>query len=141
VASVSTRTPVSATFTGGSAPWLPSHHTGASSVSSHTTGSSTSTVQDFPNSRRGSVTAMRSDASETATGLLRNGSISPTKGMFGGTVPVNRSLSTKRAARPRPKSVSVLPMLGLSNKPGRMELLQESVGESVLRRSRAENDR
>ncbi|CAG8604377.1 4844_t:CDS:2, partial [Acaulospora colombiana] len=128
VASASTRTPVSATFSGAT-PWLPIHHTGASSVSSHTTGSSTSTIQDAPYSRPRSITAVRSNASEAALGMLnaRNGSTSPTKGMLGGTVPVNRSLSTKRASRPRPKSVSVLPMLGLSNnRTGRMDLLRET---------------
>jgi hypothetical protein len=64
----------------------------------------------------------------------RSGSVSPTKGMLGGTVPVNRTLSMKKAARPRPKSVSVLPRFGAAGMGtyGRsMELVRETTGASI----------
>jgi len=113
------RTPVSATFTGGS-PWLSSQGTGSSSVASHSTGSSTSTIGasdgHLPN----------------ALAMLNRRSASPTKGAFGGTMPVNRSLSTtKRPIRPRPKSVSVLPTLTSMGAGGRLKLVREITGTSI----------
>jgi hypothetical protein len=60
--------------------------------------------------------------------------VSPAKGMFGGTVPVNRTLSMKKPARPRPKSVSVLPRFGVAGMGtyGRsMELVRETTGVSI----------
>ncbi|KAG8788892.1 hypothetical protein FRC20_001401 [Serendipita sp. 405] len=119
--STTARTPVSATYTGSS--WVSSQFTGSSSVADHSTGSSTSTVQD-----RQPVSRPLSSVAESASSMLeRRGSISPTKGMLGGTVPVNRTLSTKRASRPRPKSVSVLPSLAaLGSRAARLGLVHES---------------
>lgn len=55
----------------------------------------------------------------------RSGTISPTKGMFGGAVPVNRTLSTRKPVRPRPKSVSVLPTIAGTGAGGRLNLSRE----------------
>lgn len=105
---------MSAVFTGGNA-WLSSQGTG-SSVASHSTGSSTSTV-----------------GPTDAQAILnrRNSNASPTKGMLGGTVPVNRTLSTRRAIRPRPKSVSVLPSFAGMGTGGRLNLVREITGASI----------
>jgi hypothetical protein len=131
------KTPVSATFPGGGGGgWLPSQSTGSSSISSHSTGSSTSTIQNqFTGNSRPALT-IEPNHTGNALAMLnrRSGSVSPTKGMLGGTVLVNRTLSMKKAVRPRPKSVSVLPRFGAAGTGtyGRsMELVRETTGASI----------
>lgn len=126
ITSAPTRTPVSATYTGNS--WVSSQHTGSSaSVAPQSTGTSTSTAHE---QRPGSVTPTNNSAMDTLTRRAA-GAMSPTMGMMGG-VPVNRTLSARRAARPRPKSVSFLPSFGLASRPtARMGLLQEHTGTST----------
>ncbi|KAG8832731.1 hypothetical protein FRC17_000827 [Serendipita sp. 399] len=123
------RTPVSATYTGSS--WVSSQSTGSSSsVASHSTGSSSATVQERQSGSRPFSSVVEGAA------LERRGSISPTKGMLGGTVPVNRTLSAKRASRPRPKSVSVLPSLAaLGSRAGRLGLVRETDADNPVGKS------
>lgn len=124
----SVRSPVSATY---GRNWLPLHGTGAS-LASQSTGSSISTVH-------GEMSGDTQPSTPTGNSLdmliRRSGTMSPTKGL-GGTVPVNRSLSTKRppGMRPRPKSISVLSTLGgngtLRASRG-LNLVQEMTGSST----------
>ncbi|KIM33943.1 hypothetical protein M408DRAFT_325503 [Serendipita vermifera MAFF 305830] len=126
------KTPVSAVFPAGG--WLNSQGTG-SSVASHFTGSSTSTVHNQSTGTTRPLSTIESNPTADTLAMLQRRSVSPTKGMLGGTVPVNRTYSFRKGNRPRPKSVSVLPRFGVAGTGGygpSVELVRESTGASSV---------